>query len=447
MIRARAILYLFGLALMLTLGLAACGGEVTKEVEVIKEVEKTPEPLGSANVIHQWVSGGERESFRALVGPWENLTGGTVSDTGTRDILAIITTRVEGGNPPDIAVLAAPGTMRKFAKEGELVALDSFLDMDKIRDEYSQAWIDLCTVDGKFYCIVWKASSKATVWYNPKSLAAAGDQVPTTWDEMVALSDKTVAAGLSPWSMGMESGGASGWPGTDWIASILLAESGPDVYDQWVNHEIPWTDPVVKSAFEKYGQIGLTEGYVPGGADFILSTNFVPASYLPFESPPKAGMYHLGSFTAGFISEQFPDLVAGQDYDFFPFPPVDAAYDGAVTGGADLLVMFKDNATNRSLMEYLASAAAQQIWVGRGGFTSTNNAISLDNYEDPIERKVAEQLTTAKIFRFDADDIWGGDLQATFWSGILDYLRNPDKLDRVLGEIEAAAVEQLGSIP
>ena len=123
----------------------------------------------------------------------------------------------------------------------------------------------------------------------------------------------------------MESGGASGWPGTDWIASILLAESGPEVYDQWVNHEIPWTDPSVKSAFEKFGLIGLTEGYVPGGADFILSTNFVPASYLPFESPPKARMYHLGSFTAGFISEQFPDLVAEEDYDFFPFPPVNPA--------------------------------------------------------------------------------------------------------------------------
>ena len=173
MIKARAIPYLFGLALILALGLAACGGEetviVTREAEVTKEVEKTPAPLGSANVIHQWVSAGERDSFRALVGPWENLTGGTVGDTGTRDILAIVTTRVEGGNPPDIAVLAAPGTMRKFAKEGELVALDSFLDMDKIRNEYSQAWIDLCTVGGKLYCIVWKASSKATVWYNPSA--------------------------------------------------------------------------------------------------------------------------------------------------------------------------------------------------------------------------------------------------------------------------------------
>ena len=327
------------------------------------------------------------------------------------------------------------------------MALDSFLDMNKFRKEYSQAWIDLCTVDGKLYCIVYKASNKATVWYNPKALAANGWSVPTTWDQMISLSNQIVAAGKNPWSVGVESGGASGWPGTDWIGSIVLAESGGAVYDQWIDHEIPWTDPAIKSAWQKFGQIVLTDDYVPGAADFALSTNFVPASYLPYESSPKAFLYHLGSFSSGFIKEQFPDLVVVEDYDYFPFPPISPQFAGAVTGGADLLVMFNDNDTVRSLMEYLASAAAQQIWVGRGGFTSTNSLVSLDNYEDPIDRKVAEQLVNASLFRFDADDIWGGDLQATFWNGILGYLGDPGSLDKVLGDVEAAAVNQLGALP
>jgi alpha-glucoside transport system substrate-binding protein len=216
------------------------------------------------------------------------------------------------------------------------------------------------------------------------------------------------------------------------------------VYDQWVNHEIPWTDTRIKSAWEKFGRVALTTGYVPGGANFVLSTNFVPASYLPFESPAKAGMYFLGSFTQGFISEQFPNLVAGEDYSFFPFPAIAPQFDGAVTGGADLVVMFRDTASSRSLMQYLASSAAQQIWVSRGGFTSTNKLVPLDNYPDALAQKVAEQLTTAKIFRFDADDIWGGDLQAAFWKGILDYLRNPGRLDAILQEIDGVATRQLG---
>ncbi len=417
--------------LVCSLGLAAaCGGPA--------------EESGTVSLVHQWVSGGEPESFRAVVDPWQELTGNRVEDLGTRDLLAIVTTRVEGGNPPDIAALAAPGTMQRFAEEGRLVALDSFLDMERIRSEYSPAWTDLCTVDGKLYCIVYKAANKSTVWYNPKTFNEKGLSVPDTWDEMIAASDRMLESGLAPWSIGVESGGASGWPGTDWIGQIVLSQSGPEVYDQWVNHEIPWTDARIKSAWERFGQIALTEGYVPGGSSFILSTNFVPASYLPFESPPKAGMYFLGSFSQGFIEEQFPDLVIQEDYSFFPFPPIDSQYDGAVTGGADLLVMFNDTPAGRSLMQYLTSGAAQQIWVGRGGFTSTNSQVNLNNYPDPLAAQVAEQLTSAQIFRFDADDIWGGELQDAFWKGILDYLEDPSRLDAILQEIEAVAAGQLG---
>ena len=420
------------LAVMLVVG--ACGGGDDDDGGEI----------GTVSMIHQWVSGGEPDSFRAVVQPWEALTGGTIQDQGTRDLLAIITTRVQGGNPPDIGVLAAPGTMQAFARDGKLVALDSFLDMNKIRAEYSAAWIDLCTVDGKLYCIAWKASNKSTVWYNPNTLAAMGMSIPTTWDQMIANSDGQLANGLSPWSMGFESGGASGWPGTDWIAQIVLSESGGQVYDQWLNHEIPFNDARIKSAWERFGQIALTDGYVPGGANFILSTNFVPASYLPFESPPTAGMYFLGSFTQGFIEGQFPDLTIDEDYSFFPFPAINPQFAGAVTGGADLLVMFNDNESSRSAMKYFATAASQQIWVGRGGFTSTNNQIALSNYPDALASKVAEQLTTAQIFRFDADDTWGGELQAAFWSGILDYLANPSDLDSILAKIEGVAAQQLG---
>ena len=422
--------------------------EVVRTVEVPREivVEVEVGAIGTVGLMHQWVSGGEPESFDAVVTPWELATGGQVNDTGTRDIKAILITRVAGNNPPDIGVLSAPGDMVAFAKQGALIPLDSFVDMDRLQAEYSQAWIDLCTVDGQLYCLVYKASNKSTIWYDPQEFADNGWSIPTTWDELIALSDQIVAAGKTPWTVGVESGGASGWPGTDWIGQIVVSESGGDVYDQWVNHDIAWTDARIKSAFEKFGQIVNTEGYVPGGATFALATGFVPASYLPFDDPAKAHMYFLGSFTQGFIEGQFPDAVVDRDYSFFEFPAVDPAYAGAVTGGADLVVMFNDNPSARSLIKYLASAGAQQIWVSRGGFTSTNSEVSLSAYPDPLASKVAAQLAAAEIFRFDADDTYGGALQGAFWKGILDYLADPSRLDTILGEIETAAVEQLGAV-
>ncbi|MDD5037942.1 MAG: ABC transporter substrate-binding protein [Dehalococcoidales bacterium] len=395
--------------------------------------------VGMVEVLGVW-GADELASFEAMVAPWEEDTGNTMEFTGTRDLIAILTTRIEAGNPPDIAILPNPGQMAELAKDGDLVALDSFLDMNKIEDEYAQGWIDLGMVNSKLYGIFMKASSKGTVWYNPKTFAANTWDVPTTWDEMIALSDQIVAQGKNPWSVAIESGEASGWPATDWIGEILLHESGGAVYDQWVNHEIPWTDSRIKSAWEKFGQIVLTPDYVPGGAITALATNFVDGSYLPYEDPPKAAMYYLGAFTQGFIAEQFPELAADEDYAFFPFPAIASQYAGAVTGGADVVVVFNDNEITRSFIEYLASAEAQQIWVERGGFTSANSKVSLNAYPDELARAAAEQLTGATIFRFDADDNMPSAVQKAFWTGTLEYLQHPDQLEEILADIETVAV-------
>ena len=405
----------------------------------VTEPESEENRIGTVNVLCVW-DDDELESFQAMVAPWEEQTGGTMAFSGTRDLIAVLQARVAAGNPPDIAILPNPGQMVELAKGGKLVALDSFLDMDTINQQYAQAWIDLGTVDGNLYGIFMKADSKGTVWYSPKNFAASGWEVPNTWDELIALSDRIVSEGMNPWSVAVESAEASGWPATDWIGEILLHESGGDVYDQWVNHEIPWTDSRIKSAWEKFGQIVLTPDYVPGGATTALSTHFIDGSYLPFEGPPRAAMYYLGAFTQGFISKQFPELVAGEEYAFFPFPTFDPQYAGAVTGGANVVVLFNDNPTTRSFVGYLTSAEAQQIWVKQGGFTSVNNQVSLDAYTNPLARLAAEQLTGATVFRFDADDNMPTAVQKAFWKGTLAYLQDPSQLDSILAEIEATAL-------
>jgi alpha-glucoside transport system substrate-binding protein len=220
----------------------------------------------------------------------------------------------------------------------------------------------------------------------------------------------------------------------------MLSKYGPDVSDQWVNHQIPWTDSRVKDCFQMFGQVALTQGYVPGGATAILATNFQDGTFLPFQTPPKAAMDYLGDFTAGFISTQFPSLVAGQDYNFFPFPTISTAYQNAVTGGANLVVVFKDNPTVRSLVTYLSTAAAQDIWVKRGGFTAVNNKVPLSDYPDIVTRNAASQLSNAAIFRFSQDDAMPSAVENAFWAGVLSYLQHPDQLDSILQNIESVAM-------
>ena len=384
----------------------------------------------------------ELASFQAMVAPWEQQTGYTMAFTGTRDLTAILTTRIQAGNPPDIAILPNPGYMTELAKAGNLISLSSFLDMSNINQAYSKGWVDLGTVDGNLYAIFMKAADKGTVWYNPKVFTTNGWDVPTTWDELIALSDQIVAEQKvppAPWSIAVESGQASGWPATDWMAEILLRKYGGGVYDGLVNHTIPWTDPRIKDVWEMFGTVALTAGYVPGGATAVLATNFQDGTYLPFNTPPQAAMDYLGDFTAGFIATQFPSLVPAQDYAFFPFPTIAPEYSGGVTGGADLVVALKDTPEVRSFVEYLSTASAQEIWVKRGGFTSVNNNVSLTAYPDVLTRAAAQQLTQATLFRFGAGDSIPSAVQTAWWTGVLSYLQDPSKLDSILSDIEGVA--------
>ena len=212
--------------------------------------------------------------------------------------------------------------MKQYAAAGNLVPLDDMLDMAAIEAQYSESWRELGTVDNSLYALFIKAANKSMVWYNPSVFSQNNWEVPETWDDMIALSDQIVSEQVVPaypWAMGVESAAASGWAGTDWIAQIFLEQNDGEVYDQWINHEIPWTDQRIKDAWEMWGQIVTTPGYVPGGTSTVLATNFQDASYWPFQDPPQAAMYYEGDFIQGFITTQFPGLEAGTNYDYFPF--------------------------------------------------------------------------------------------------------------------------------
>jgi alpha-glucoside transport system substrate-binding protein len=392
--------------------------------------------VGDVDVMGIWGSD-ELTNFEAMVKPWQDQEGGTVNFTGTRNITAELTLRVEGGNPPDIAIPAEVGLFQEFARAGKLISLDQCEGLEKlVQDNYPKAFVDLGTVDGKLYGFFMKADTKATIWYSPKAFEDAGLQVPdadASFDDLVQLSQEFKDKGLTPWSMGMESAESSGWPGTDWIQQIILNEDGDDTYDGLVDGSVAFTDDKVKQAWEDFGKIALGDGFtVQGGATGINATNFQDSAYPPFEDPPQAAMVYLGGFASTFITQQFPQAQPGTDFDFFPFPG------GKVTGGANIVYAFNNDPGTCSLLSYLAGAQGQEIWVKAGGFTSVNKEVNLDSYPNEVARRQAEQLLEADSFRFDLDDAIGGALQQAYFTGVTQYLTNPGQLESILQSIEGA---------
>ncbi|MEX0749966.1 MAG: extracellular solute-binding protein, partial [Dehalococcoidia bacterium] len=318
MLRDRALRLAMVACIVGAAGLAACGdddddgdgngGDTTPSTDATAGGGDGGDQ-GTVSVLGIW---GDEEltSFEAMVEGW----GGEMDFTGTRDITAILTTRVEGGNAPDVAIPAEIGLFQQFASEGQLTPLSECEGLEEtIRDNYPQSFIDLGTVDGVLYGFFMKADSKGTIFYNPtffteNSLEPLDESA--TFEDLIALSDQILATGTPPWTMGQEAGGGSGFPGSDTIQQIFINEAGADAYDQIVTGDMPYTDPAMRDAWEKFGQIALTEGYtVQGGGAGINATPFMDSSYPPFETPPTAGMLHLVSAAGGFIATQFPDAV------------------------------------------------------------------------------------------------------------------------------------------
>ena len=234
-------------------------------------------------------SGKEVSLYTSIVAPedqpyidsfklFETCTGATVTYEGSKEFETQLPVRVESGNPPDIAFIPQPGLLQSLVldyPDAVKEAPDSV--SDNVDEFYGEDWKAYGTVDDMFYAPPLTANVKSFVWYSPKMFAKNGWEIPTTWDEMIALSDAIADSGVKPWCAGIGSGEATGWPATDWLEDVLLRTAGPDVYDDWVNHEIPFNDPVVAEGLDTVGDILKNDDYVNGGfGDFktIASTEF-----------------------------------------------------------------------------------------------------------------------------------------------------------------------------
>lgn len=390
---------------------------------------------GSVTVLGTW-GGDEQASFMAMVKPFEDQTGVKVNYEGTRDLNAVLTARVEGGNPPDLAGLPGPGQMAQFARAGKLIDLGPVLDQAALKDQYSEDWLKLAQVDGKQTGIFIKAAVKGPIWYNPQALQQAGGSVPKTFDDLMALSEKLAASGTTPWCIGMESGAASGWPGTDWLENIVLRQAGPDAYDRWHRGELKWTSPEIKTAWQTWGRIVGNEKMVFGGKQAMLATAFGEAGNPMFSNPPRCYLHHQGSFITDFFVKANPSLKPVDNFNFFMFPTINEQYAGSLVGAGDLFGMFKDTPQARALIKYLTTPEAQSIWVKRGGALSPNKKVTMESYPDPLARQQAEALTSARSVRFDASDLMPDAMNQAFFRAVLEFIQNPGNLDSILANLD-----------
>jgi alpha-glucoside transport system substrate-binding protein len=348
--------------------------------------------------------------------------------------------RAEGGTL-DVAMLPQPGAVADSVDQGAVALEDMGFDIAELEEIYGEYLMSLVEVDGMHYGIPSNVNLKSMVWYPKAAFDEAGYEVPETWDDLVALSDQIVEDGSTPWCVGYESEGSTGWPATDWMEDIMLRTAGSDVYDQWVNHEIPFDDPVVVEAADRFGEIMFADGYVLGGASNTPSVPFGDAPAPLFEDPPGCWLHRQASFITA-QSGWDAEAEAGVDYDWFPFPEIDE--DGTLFGG-EFLVAFRNDPEVVDFMEQFTDAEVQCAQGGNiaGSRISPNTEVEADCYANEILADSAAVLTESienDTGRFDASDMMPPEVgSGTFWSEMMTYMQDgPDSAETVLGNIEAS---------
>jgi alpha-glucoside transport system substrate-binding protein len=306
---------------------------------------------------------------------------------------------------------------------------------DWLRENYAagQSWVDLGTFENasgeeNLYGMFYKVDVKSLVWYVPENFEDAGYDIPETMKELKALTEQMAADGLTPWCIGLGSGGATGWPATDWVEDMMLRTQPPEVYDDWVTNEMPFDAEPVVNAIEEFGYFARNDDYVAGGSDAVASTDFRDSPKGLFDAPPQCMMHRQASFIPAFFPE---GTEVGLDADFFYFPAYEAEDLGTpVLGAGTMWAITNENEAAHDLMAYLQTPEAHEIWMGLGGFLTPHTGVDTSTFADPTLAKMNDILLDATTFRFDASDLMPGGVGAgSFWTGMVDYAGGADAED------------------
>ena len=374
----------------------------------------------------------EAELFAASMVPFEEQTGITVRYVGAGSFAKAIGDRVANAAYPDIAIFPQPGLIRDYANRGLLIPLS-----EETRATVAESPETAVGAVGDTQYSVWyRASVKSLVWYEPQVFAERGYDIPPTWDEMMRLTSQMEADGFAPWCLTVESFAATGWVGTDWIEDIVLRQSGPDVYDQWVSNEISFEDDRIITAFETFGEIVLHPGRVLGGTHRILNTPWTQAQDPMFENPPGCLLNRQGSVQQAYLPSS---ATIGDTVDVFVLPSMDGGEPPILAAG-EFAAAFTDRPEVHALLQYLATPEAGAGWAAVGGFVSPHRSFDTDRYGDDLDRRTAEILISADVVRLDGSDSMIPAVgTGTFWTGMVSYIR--------AGDARAAASEIQAGYP
>ncbi|ETX12747.1 alpha-glucoside ABC transporter substrate-binding protein [Roseivivax halodurans JCM 10272] len=384
-------------------------------------------------------TGPRAAQFEAAIAYFEEATGASVNYSGSDSFEQDIVISVEANSAPNIGVFEQPGLVADLAARGQIAALDTET-ADWLSENYASgdSWVGLSSFAGaegdkQLFAFPYNIDLKSLVWYSPLAFEDGGYEIPETMEELKALTAQIAEDGGTPWCIALGSGAATGWPGTDWIEDLLLRTAEPEIYDQWVTHEIAFDHPDVIAAFEEFDWF-LKDEYLNGGRSNSATADFRDSGAGLFAVPPECYMLKQGTFMPSFFPE---GTEVGPDASFFYFPSyAEKDLGDPVLGAGSLFAVTEDSEATRGFIEFLKTPIAHEAWMAQSGFLTPYGAANAEVFPSDADRELNEILTDATVFRFDGSDLMPGEIGAgAFWTGMVDFMTGDDA-ESVASDIE-----------
>jgi ABC-type glycerol-3-phosphate transport system substrate-binding protein len=392
--------------------------------------------LSGELVILQWQTGTDGQMWQDLETKFTELNPGvTVREFqpagGQGDARGGMRTALLGGEVVDIIINTWPAFRAELVNSGILRPVDEQWAGFGWDDKLSQAWRDLGSIDGTTYGVTYTYGDRSAIWYKTAQLEKAGITPPATWEEFLASFEALKAAGYpSPVVIP-----AKYWAHTEWFETLLLRTAGVDFAAQLASHQVPWTDPKVKTALMKYGEM-LQAGCCAEPSTMLAIEDPYPTLFTAEES----SYLLFGMWTNAALKNDFA-LTEGVDYSIFQFPSLGMGFDDTASVDAKELNVTTNGANPAAadaFLDFIIGPEASNIMAGYG-YASPSTAMD-GSLLGPVQQIATGAVATSKV-QFVLGDLLPGDLVDEYRVQLQKFLQDPSEatVDAVLAAIEAKA--------
>ena len=460
---------------------------------------------GATVTISSSLTGTEAERFEASVAEFESCTGINVEHTGTTELRSQLLngsganlSTSSGASPssqdnpenlPDLAIVPQPAMVAELVDTGVVHPLPDKVNSN-VEAGWDRHWIQVGIHASVPYGAPLMASVKSLVWYSPDAFAKAGYEVPNTWADLEALTNKIRSdhpdGSVTPWCVGAADGESTGWVLTDWLEDALLATQGPGVYETWASHRSPVDSPNAVEALGAVNSLVLDDGHVAGGRGSVISrtpvqagadlvkgsclmlhasssfesrfpegtviTDADGANPVTVQAPHPTASATAGGGTAGATASTKGTAssassasatgkadAAGTKVSAFVTPAEDRGSDSVLVG-TDYLVAFTRSDAVSAVMEYLTSQEWARTRMALGGVATANQGVDPDLAPSDVGRRATRLLqsrqTTVEMDASDSMPVAVG--SSALWVGLSRWATGTATPKEALKQAEAA---------